>query len=169
MKRYKLDLILSIFVILFSLILIIFIIPKQIKVPEDLKGTYLSPSALPSGYSIFLLIIGIVLLATTILSKNVLEKEEDKVVYIEKGKKKEGFLLTVKIWIMFFIYMILLKYLGIIISSILFMFFTIMYFGNGSKKVAISVSILVPVLLYVFFRYLADVPLPNGFLFDYFF
>ena len=140
----------------------------QIRVPDDLKGTYLSPSALPSGYSIFLLIVGVVLLISTIFSKKLLE-EKEKTVDIDKKIKKESFLITIKLWVIFFIFMILLPYLGMLVSSILFMFFTILYFGNSSKKMAISVSVIVPGLLYVFFRFLAGVPLPNGFLLDYFF
>ena len=178
MKRYKLDLMLSGFVIIFSLILIIFIIPTQIRVPENLKGTYLSPAAFPWGYSVFLLIMGVILLATTIFSKKMLEEEEEKeekkaeqngAVILDEKKKKESFLIAVKLWIIFIIFMILLQYMGILISSIIFMCFTILYFGNGSKIIAICFSILVPVFLYSFFRFVGGVPLFNGILFKYFF
>lgn len=178
MRRYKLDLILSIFVIIFSLILIIFIIPNEIKVPTELKGTYLAPSFLPKGYSIFLLIIGIVLLAATLYGRRLILKEEKEekekamifgIAYLSDKERRDSFFIAIKLWVVFIIFMILMHFIGMLVASIFFMFFIIMYFGNGSKMVAVCVSILVPVALYSFFRFLGDVPVPNGLLFDYFF
>lgn len=169
-KKYKMNLGFSLFVIFFSILLITVVIPFQINVPDELKGSYLSPASAPMAYSSFLGIMGIIFLVSTVLEKR-LQISKDSETNIssdeDKNENKKSLLITLKLWLVFFIFVILLQYIGILFSSILFMSFITFYFGNNYRKLTIIISVVIPLAIYLFFYYVAEISLPQGLLFEY--
>ncbi|MFZ7103811.1 MAG: tripartite tricarboxylate transporter TctB family protein [Peptococcaceae bacterium] len=59
-------------------------------------------------------------------------------------------------------YILLIKKLGYIMSSMLFAFFLMRFLGVKEVKILLMVSILVPLILYLGFDTFLSVPLPKG-------
>ena len=61
-------------------------------------------------------------------------------------------------------YIIVLKWLGYILSTILLIMYTIIVLGYTKIKQVLLISIIAVLIIYVIFRYLINVPLPQGFM-----
>lgn len=168
-RQYKKEIIFSLFIIIFSIVMVTVIIPIEVEVPEELESSYLSPAWAPSVYAVLLGILGAAYLVFAIIDRqlhliNYKNKDTEKT-----EDKKSDILISLKLWTSLFIFVLLFKYIGILLSSILFMLFITFYCGKGSKKIALILSIVFPVIIYLFFNCVADVVLPAGLIFEYFF
>ena len=162
MNKYSIDRIfLGVLVIFFGIIL------------QQSIGMSRTSSLMPRLFSI----VGIILCLFVYLDGIIKEKKSAKKTSVEDGKKEEKDWRTAgvadKKGLPFFVtsgivigYFVLLVFLGYIVSSIIVML-VIPFLMKFPKKIAITVVALVSTLVLFFaFRYLFNIALPAGLLFD---
>lgn len=80
----------------------------------------------------------------------------------QKKPDKKGWLRLFSVGVICLFYFILFEALGYLISSVLFMLGFLLVLGNRKWYVLLSLSILAPLSVYVFFKILLESPLPEG-------
>lgn len=94
------------------------------------------------------------------------KKEEN----VEEDTESETFVrLSRKVFLFMiftFIYLVLMHYIGFIISTILYMPVLMYVFGTKSKKMLIVLPIVTAVVLFILFNNLLSIPLPQGVLLE---
>ncbi len=63
-----------------------------------------------------------------------------------------------------FLYLVIMNYLGFIITTIIYMPILMLILGTTSKKILIILPIVFTILLYILFNNLLGIPLPQGLL-----
>jgi len=167
-KEIKLDIMLTVAVIAISAVLLGFLIPSQINEPGYIKSKYLSPAFAPRLFSISLGGIALILLAQSVARlKNPPTKSD-----VQPGKKvppssdtRRGQILAVLLWISCCLFVFSVELFGILIPSILFLGALMFYFGQKKWYLILSIMTLVPLFLYLFLHYIANVQFPTGILF----
>jgi hypothetical protein len=164
-KVVQLDILLAIILIFFSVVLVSFIIPAQINEPSYIKSKYLSPAFIPRLFSICLGCVALVLLAQSAAHlKNKQQKPQaEQKTALDSSVKKSRYL-AVGLWGFCCLFVYSVELLGILIPSILFLGALISYFGEKRWVLNLSIMILVPTLLYLFFHLIVNVQFPKGIL-----
>jgi hypothetical protein len=164
-KGSKSDIVPAVFLIVFSIILYWIIIPAQIHIPSQVKSAFLSPAFAPKVFTLFVGLMGLVLLLITLVrlrtgsSISRIERVDRKGVLREES-------VIVAILIICFVFALSIKYFGMVIPSILFLGIMMSYFGQRKWVLVLIIMLLVPLILYFFFHDLANVVLPKGTLFS---
>lgn len=119
---------------------------------------FLSDSGRP-GAGFFPIIIGVLLLvfSGTSFIKDIREKDTDK---SELGFAKDILLLIVMMALMIF----LLKWIGAVLSMVLFIFVILFKFNREKMLLNIIVSICFPLIIFAMFDLWLNAGLPKGFL-----
>lgn len=167
-KRNLGNMIISSFMLLISIIIFFIIIPTQIQNPPQVKSIFLKPTFAPRVFTILLGVLGLILLLKAILKRKVglFKEEETEEAYGDEKYTFEKEKLAIFVLFICVITVILINYIGIVVSSIFFLVFIMMYFGQKRWLLIILVSVLVPIILFFFFHELANVMLPMGRLFS---
>lgn len=167
-KEIKLDIVLTVVLIAFSVALLGFLIPAQINEPGYIKSKYLSPAFAPRLFSICLGGIALILLAQSVArlkkkpAKSEVESDEKTAPASNAGKGRS---LAVFLWISCCLFVLTVEFFGILIPSVLFLGALMFYFGQKRWSLILSIMILVPLFLYLFLHNIANVQFPAGILF----
>jgi putative tricarboxylic transport membrane protein len=168
-KELKSDIILSATLVSIALIILWVLIPNQISVPPSLRGKYLSPAFAPRVFTVFLLVMALALLIRSIvqLKGRTMKAHHAPVEHVPTGSESAGKRHTISLllWIAFCIFLYAVHLIGILLPSILFLGIVMVYFGQKRWGLVVTVMILTPIVLYLFFHELAKINFPKGILF----
>ena len=134
-------------------------IPNGIVLPDDIETRALSPDFWPLTIMILLGISGIALLLQARLagSPEADEREQAMMRPFGEGLFRVGLLI---IWLL--LMYLLIPQLGMAVScAITFIAMTI-FAGERRWKYILPIAVILPLVLYLFFVYVANVPLPVG-------
>jgi asparagine N-glycosylation enzyme membrane subunit Stt3 len=167
-KNRKSDIIFAI--VLLGLVAVLYwqIIPDQISVPAMIKSPYLSPAFSPRVFTLYLGVMAVILLLTALAEqkRNGPGKDpgpDEKKAMLNKAVREQ--LLVFAIWLVCVFYIGSIYIVGIIIPSALLLGVLMFFFGQKRWTIIVSILIVVPLLLYLFFHGLANVSFPKGILF----
>lgn len=167
-KNRKSDIIFSI--VLLGIVAVLYwqIIPAQISVPAMIKSPYLSPAFSPRVFTLYLGIMAVILLLISLTNREKSKPAKD----LASGEKKMKLKIAVKeqllvfaIWLACVLYIFSIYLIGIIIPSALLLGCLMFLFGQKRWTIIVSILIIVPLTLYLFFHELANVSFPKGILF----
>ncbi|MFX0199491.1 MAG: tripartite tricarboxylate transporter TctB family protein [Candidatus Hodarchaeota archaeon] len=167
-RTQKLDLILAVLLIFFSVLIYWIIIPDQVNTPLHLPSEFLSPAFAPRVFTIALGLLAFILLLNTIsrirrYSRNGSKPPGNEKVDMESLLKRES--LVVAILTICCVFTFSIEYFGMLIPSILLLGGMMAYFGHRNWISITIIMILFPLILYFFFHDLANIILPKGTLF----
>lgn len=149
------------FIILGTMTLFV-LVPKSIKVPENIPNVALSPAMWPKAISIFIILLGTFLLIGSFialwrqhkrLSISSLNFFQNKISFSWRGLLAVAMLLP---------YFFAINFFGMLLSSVLAVFIYMLVAGEKSILALIAVSLVFPVLLTLFFIHVASVMIPLG-------
>lgn len=146
-----------------GLILLVIIIPYGVDVPAYAEMAALAPNFWPQLISCFITVAGIGLLVTGLRTKETLTAGEDK----EDDSYPLGVQLLRFVFAFGLLFMVYfcIDYLGMVVTTFIATL-SFLLLGNVRKvSMLVGISVLLPCILYVFFVYVANVPLPIGNLF----
>jgi putative tricarboxylic transport membrane protein len=154
MRRKKTkNIILGCTTLVFSAVVYFLLIPKGVYVPENIPQVIQSPAFFPVLVTLVIAFFGFLLM--------VMRDDAHHDAEADQWKYKDlGFVL-----LLFISYYILLHLLGFLFSSIAVLFFFMIAFGARNWKTVIGTSVLVPVILYYFFKNI-QVNFPSGVIID---
>lgn len=141
--------------IFFGFFLVTFLIPIGIIEPDNIEFSVLSPSYYPRLISYILVLIGV-----GILIKNFTTGFFENTILIEN--KYLVRMIIILALILFIIFT--LPTLGIPVVSVFSILFLMLLGGERRVIIILSVSILAPLFIYLFFTKIAQIPIPNGLL-----
>ena len=149
---------------IFGLATALFLIPNGISVPGGVQIRALSPDFWPTiiawatvGASVALII------ESSLLRQPGLDgQEEDERDSSYDLPKVTALLRTAVLILALFGFYFALPVLGIVVPSIILLAAMMLFFGERNAFWIAGLSIGLPVLLYGFFRYIANVPIPLG-------
>ncbi len=152
------DFILGLIIIALALIGTFFFIPKGVVLPDDVETRALSPDFWPLTIMILLGVAGIALTIQAKFGKPITDDETESVM----RPLGEG-LIRVAIVIAWLIGMYFaIPIIGMPIACALTFAAMTLFAGERRWKYILPIAILLPAFLYVFFVYVANVPLPTG-------
>jgi len=130
-------------------------IPYGIQEPKKVKFAALSPSYYPRlvGYCLFA--FGLILLATRWLSKKV---DSDS----SSNLHPRWVLIFISIVATLAAYYIALEPLGFVLASAIAVFILLLLAGERSIAALISIPLILPIALHLFFTKVANIPIPSG-------
>lgn len=154
----------SVFLILFSLIAYFYIIPTQIitSIPID-KSTpaVLHPDFFPRLTIVILFLVSFVLLFSTFK-----EELKDKTEEGPDPDRNKSLLRVIAVFILIYLYVVGLKYIGFSLMSPVFMTIVILLLGVRDWRYVFSMAVLFPLVLNYSFWYTFKVILPEGEIFS---
>ena len=157
------DLATSVVFLLAGLVAVFLLIPLGVAVPGTVEVAALSPDFWP-------LVIGYVAIAASafllveslFMQQPQLEDAEDD----EKEYKYATIPSLLRILALvaaLFAFYASLDYLGVVAASVILIFVLMLFFGERRYWLVAVLSLCIPVVLYIFFRYAASVPMPLGY------
>lgn len=152
-------------VFLFTMFTLFYLIPTQIMVPSTVKVFYMSPAFFPQMLTGILAVLALTLVIWPGSTARVEEVEED-----ESGESRTEFnyqKVTITFIILLIYAFILIKFLGFLFATILVLAALMLYAGNRNYRSIALLSILIPVILVLFFSKFAYVPFPKGVIFPW--
>jgi putative tricarboxylic transport membrane protein len=147
-------------VFLLGVLMYFVLIPVGIDSPSNLDHITLSPNFWPSIISAIFGLMGLLMIIMP-------DKKKDEV-NLELAEAAEiinlpyyFYRLTV-VLIALFCFYFLIDSLGMVVPGIVVIFSMMLFAGEKRIAFAIFISVLVPILLYVFFVHIASIPIPLG-------
>ncbi len=158
-KESRSDFILGIIIIALAIIGTFVFIPWGIVLPDDIETRALSPDFWPLAIMILLGISGfaLTLQARFAVSPMPDEEEQAKMRPFGEGLLRVGLLV---IWLLGMYFLI--PHVGMAVSCAITFIAMTLFAGERRWKYIIPIAVLLPLLLYLFFVYVASVPLPVG-------
>ncbi len=155
--------------------LLLTILAYVLSLPFSNKGAGLAndPGMYPQTICLILGILATIMLVMSIIAYKANGRDADEHKTAEKAPLSatlnKPFFKMLTILALFVAYLFMLKYLGYLIATILFLFPTLVFLarGEGKKKTGTSIiiSIVCSVILYLIFQVALKVPLPKGIFF----
>ncbi len=144
MKKINMDTFTGIFFIAFSLVIF-----QQISI--------LSPNAIENGAGFFPTIVAscMMVLAISLTIRSFFDKKALKFTFKKRGTIRVALLTALSIG-----YIVIMPIVGFLISSLLFFAPLLLLFGFKKNVLFFVLSVIVPVVLFVLFKYVLLVPLP---------
>ena len=140
------------------------LIPVEIPVPDEVSVLALSPGFWPSIISAMIIVLGALIGIGGMIRWQRVSGSEQAAMPAAKGQSGAA-AGTVKIAIaitMLFAYYGLSHVFGIPMASMLAVPAFAVLMGEWRFKVLIPIALILPIGLYIFFRYVASVPIPMG-------
>lgn len=109
------------------------------------------PQMWPRGILILLILISLMLIGKLLAAGN--ENRE---------KPKTNIKSITSVMLLLFFYIFLMQYLGYIISTLLFTFFAMLFFGNRNIFQLVCVPVMIVAFIFLAFNYAMFIPLPKG-------
>jgi len=134
----------------FSLLLYCVIIPAEI---TDVRGMGVSPRFMPEVVGILLFVLAVMLFISGYRKRN---QQGQKVFTLSELEAK----LVIKSLLLVAVYIVVFDLVGYIISTILALGLLMYMYGQRKRKVLISISLVLPVLIYLFFTKVLHMVLP---------
>lgn len=142
---------------------VFYLIPQGVTVPSTVRNAALSPDFWPRliaygaiAASIFLLIESLTLRQPPIDTEDPGETAQYQL------ETWPGLLRAAALIVALFVFYVSLVTLGVVAPSVVVLFAMMLFFGERKLWLVALLSFLVPVLLYLFFRHVASVPIPLG-------
>ena len=154
-KLIKKDILAASVFVFFGLLLILLLIPRGVVEPGNVELAILSPSYYPKIISYILILIGLGIFIKNF--PNGFFEESEKI------EKKYLFRILI-IFITILTIVFFLPTFGIPLTSGIALLFLLMLGGERKPIIIFLVSTLVPLLIYLFFTKVAQIPIPNGLL-----
>jgi hypothetical protein len=145
----------------FSLILYFIIIPLEVPNPKYFVSKTMPPDFFPRCITVVLGILSSVLLIQRV--KRIPSEKGNEIDKMDADQK--GFLRHAVAAFLFFFYVLSIYWIGWIISTGLALPGLMVYFGARRWFIVILLTVLVPIILYLFFEKIVQVPLPKGMFF----
>jgi len=150
-----------------SAIFLFFVIPKAVVVPSNIKIISLRPDFWPAILCVVIIILSLLLLATSYINYSASSPTGKQPHSSEKiAPRPMAILKPLSVIGVLLLYYFSINFLGIILSSTAALLGLALLYGERNFKVLIPLAIIVPVVLYLFFSKVANVPLPIGDLFS---
>ena len=91
--------------------------------------------------------------------------------YYHWGKKEDpvdfsGILLVLFMVVLLFIYILLIEIIGFYLATPLYLFISMWILGQKNIKLSLIISLLAPLVVYIFFDVLLKLQIPKGFFFS---
>lgn len=139
-------------------------IPKGVAVPGSVKISALSPDFWPRIIAWGAVLASVALILESIfLQQPPADDEEDAEAAAQyKLATLPAVLRTLVLIVVLFGFYFSLTTLGMVVTSVFLIAAMMLFFGERKYVMIACLSIGVPVLLYLFFRYVANVPIPLG-------
>lgn len=163
-SKNKRDLIAGILFCAVGLGTALILIPYGVKVPQSIKVAALSPAFWPKIIAWAAVLTSIALILEATLLKQPDSADDDDAVKDAEYKLATlpaTLRMLVLIATLFGFYFSLTTF-GMVATSILLIGAMMLFFGEKKYVMVASLSIGIPILLYLFFRYVASVPIPLG-------
>ena len=152
----------ALFLIL-GVVAIFILVPQGVKVPSSVKTAALSPDFWPRIIAMGAVVASLALLveAKTLKQPPALdEDEEDASEYTYPfGQAAARALILIGA---LFIFYASLRTIGVVAASIILIGVMMLFFGERKYWLVTILAVGVPIMLYIFFRYVARVPIPLG-------
>ena len=158
-KNTNTDFILGIIVIALAIVGTFFFIPKGVVLPEDIETRALSPDFWPLT---IMIILGLAGIALTVQAKFGNTPQSDGDDESQMRPLGEGLIRVILLIAGLLAMYFLIPHIGMVIACAITFALMTLFAGERRMKYIIPIAILLPVLLYVFFVYVANVPLPTG-------
>lgn len=149
----------GIFILIFGAITFFVLIPYGIKVPKNIEHITTSPAFWPTIITIIVSIMGVLLIIPQ-REKTVMGDEGDEGEARTPWKTRIPRLIVIMAVLFGFYFFI--EQLGLVVPSIALIFFLMVFAGYRRWWLMVILSVLVPVILYFFFVYVANIPIPLG-------
>ncbi|MFS4581110.1 tripartite tricarboxylate transporter TctB family protein [Phaeobacter sp. C3_T13_0] len=161
-ERHR-DIITALIFLLLGIGAILFIIPSGVKVPSTVKIATLSPDFWPRIIASGTIAASLFLLIETALmpQPQVDEDEAEEIAKYQFANLPATLRIFVLVAALFAFYASLTT-MGVVAASMILIFAMMLFFGERKLWLAALLSVAVPALLYLFFRYVASVPIPLG-------
>ena len=153
----KLDLLAGLLLTCIAVLVIWVAIPYGVQEPKKVKFAALSPSYYPRLVGYCLLAFGLILLATRWFSK---QKSDDS----SSNLRSRWLLILIGIVATLAAYYIALEPLGFVLASTIAVFVLLLMAGERSVVALISIPLILPIALHLFFTNVANIPIPSGIL-----
>jgi hypothetical protein len=145
----------GIFILIFGLLIYFVLIPYGIKVPKNIAYVTTSPAFWPSIIAVVIIIMGALLI---IPEKNNITVSDTE---ISTPWKTRAPRLPIIALVLFGFYSVI-EPLGMVVPSMVLIFSLMVFSGYRRWRLMASLSIFVPIILYTFFVYVANIPIPLG-------
>jgi putative tricarboxylic transport membrane protein len=156
------DMLIAFLFLALALIAVFAVIPVGVVVPSSVKKAALSPDFWPRLIAYGTIAASVLLFIETMTMQppvddgDIDESAEFKMGALSSAARAAGLIVA------FFVFFASLATFGVVVASAILMFAMMLFFGERNIWLAAGLSIAVPVLLYLFFRYVASVPIPLG-------
>ena len=142
---------------------LLYLIPQGIAVPSTVKIAALSPDFWPRVITFGAIAASVFLLVETLTMQQpqIDETENDEAAQYQLDTLP-SLLRVLGLIVALFVFYASLTTLGVVAASILLLAAMMLFFGERKYLLIAALSIGVPILLYLFFRYVASVPIPLG-------
>ena len=160
----KRDIFAALLFLTLGLLTVFLLIPQGVKVPSNIKNAALSPDFCPRIIAFGAILSSVFLLVeNTLIKPPVAEADEEADAAAQyKLATLPGTLRTVILIVALFGFYFSLTFLGVVVASIVLICAMMLFFGERKFWLVAILGIGTPVLLYLFFRYVASVPIPLG-------
>lgn len=134
---------------------ILALIPSQVDVIPGME-TDMSPSFIPVVMSVLLVVVGIVLVAGSLLGKG-----NEK----SPGLERSEFLRVLFSGFLLLFYAVVFPKIGFVVTSAVFIGIFSYIFGQRNPVKLAAVMLVIPVLVWILFEIVFVIPLPHGLIF----
>ena len=150
------DFYLGLAILVFALTLLIWLTPVYVGSPLAQSHLKIRPSTFPNLISYVLILLSLFLIY------NSPETSRDTT---RSADKRFSWFMGLCI-VLLFIYYGGVRLIGMLPASIVILFVLIRIYGFRSWFLSATIAVIVPILLFIFFEKLAQVPIPRGILFE---
>jgi hypothetical protein len=152
------DLAVAVVTIAFALLALLFLVPVGVHDPGNINVMALGPAFWPTIISAFLLVMGVLIVVQAWLRARALSSEDDV------ARPGAGFALWrwVGSLVLLGAYFLALDWLGMVLASIIVLILFMLLGGERRPVLIVVLSLALPLLLFAFFRYVANVVIPLG-------
>lgn len=156
------DLITALIFVALGLVAVFGLIPSGVVVPGSVSIPALSPDFWPYAIAWGVILSSALLLLEVSTLKVPSGEEDDTAEAQYQLATLPAFLRTVVMIFALFLFYFVLTHLGIVASSIVLMPTMMLFFGEKNWKYILPLSVLLPIVLYLFFLHVAGIPMPLG-------
>lgn len=158
------DIVVAALFLALSALALFYIIPEGVEAPSSIENAALSPSFWPTVIAWATLVSSALLLIITYASRNVevaTGTDEEELVGADYAPPTAILRLTIVVACLFLFYASLERY-GLVVPSCVLLIVLMFFFGERKLLWIFLLGLGLPVLLYVFFRFVAGISIPLG-------